>query len=182
MSKDLQIKIWKVSQQLPVFKNEKKGFKFKYTELDTITKALHPILKSTEIGYTHTTNFKDGLNTLTTTVFDLFSGESISSTLVIPEGVKLAGMNDYQSLGSALTYFRRYTLLIIFGILTGDDVDQAHPKSDIIKEKTDYLAKVNSLIGMGRKKAALENYFEQYKSKMTPEEQALIIPIISKLK
>ena len=40
------------------------------------------------------------------------------------------GMNTYQSVGSAITYFRRYSLSAFTGIASEEDVDAASPKSD----------------------------------------------------
>lgn len=47
---------------------------------------------------------------LTTTVFHVESGEKISGKADIPQNVQLKGMNDFQVLGSAITYLRRYQL------------------------------------------------------------------------
>jgi len=45
------------------------------------------------------------------------------SSLRIPQGVQLKGMNDFQVLGSAITYARRYSLSMMLGIVTDEDND-----------------------------------------------------------
>ena len=50
------------------------------------------------------------------------SGESIESVTPVAE-VKLGSMNTYQSLGSGITYMRRYSIAGILGICPDDDID-----------------------------------------------------------
>ena len=49
--------------------------------------------------------------------------QQIESTTPIPQDVQLKGMNDFQVLGSAITYIRRYALSSILGIVTDKDTD-----------------------------------------------------------
>ena len=41
----------------------------------------------------------------------------------IPQEVDLKGMNDFQVLGSAITYLRRYAISSILGLVTDKDTD-----------------------------------------------------------
>jgi hypothetical protein len=59
---------------------------------------------------------------LKTIVFHAESGQSIESETQIPK-VSLKGMNDYQAFGSGITYFRRYCLSAILGLVTDKDTD-----------------------------------------------------------
>ena len=60
-----------------------------------------------------------------TIIFHIETGESIESLTDIPKGVQLKGMNDFQVLGSAITYIRRYALSSILGLVTDKDTDAA---------------------------------------------------------
>jgi hypothetical protein len=60
---------------------------------------------------------------LITILFHCESGESIESKTAIPQNVQLKGMNDFQVLGSAITYLRRYALSSICGLVTDKDTD-----------------------------------------------------------
>ncbi len=60
---------------------------------------------------------------LITIVFHVESGEQIESKTAIPQGVQLKGMNDFQVLGSAISYLRRYCISSILGIVSDKDTD-----------------------------------------------------------
>ena len=64
-------------------------------------------------------------DTLITTIFHIESGEMRESRANIPQGVQLKGMNDFQVLGSAITYIRRYALSSALGLVTDKDIDAA---------------------------------------------------------
>jgi hypothetical protein len=182
--KDFRKRLWKAQQEMPVMQKEAQGFKFKYTDLVVIIEQIRPILEKHKLGFLHVTSFdKDtNSNVVTTEVFCEDTLESMASELMIPAGVKIAGMNEFQVMGSALTYFRRYHILIMLGILTEEDIDSLQPKKAVEKLAVDYVAKVNELIKMGRTSANLERYYSEYKSKMAQEESAQIIKIIQRMK
>lgn len=176
----LSLKIWEVNQALPIMKKASKGFKFKYTNLSDIEKKLKPMLSEKKIGYQHSLDIVGDSNVLVTTIFDLESEETQTHKLLIPPAVKLAGMNDYQSLGSALTYFRRYHLVVSFGILTDEDVDAIQEKTKSVS--INHVEKVKQLIQIGRAKSTLEKYFTTYKGKMSKEEVLEVQKLIKELK
>ena len=173
-------RLWEIKNSLPKFKKSSKGFKFKYTNLSDIEKGLLPILKDKKIGYNHILGTEGGKNMLLTTIFDLESDAYENHKLIIPEGVKLAGMNDYQSLGSALTYFRRYHLVVAFGILTDEDVDAITPA--VADTDIDHVQKIKNFIAIGRAKSTLEKYYQRFESKITAEEKKEIIELIKTTK
>jgi hypothetical protein len=178
--KNFNQKLWDIKNNLPKFKKASKGFKFKYTNLSDIEKGLLPVLEKYKIGYTHHLDTLAGNNVLVTTIFDLESDVKDIHRLTIPNDVKLAGMNDYQSLGSALTYFRRYHLVVAFGILTDEDVDALTPA--VAKTDIKHVEKVKQLISIGRAKSTLEKYFRTYESKMTTEDKKIISELINNTK
>jgi len=57
------------------------------------------------------------------------SGEWIMNTIKSPIASS-KGMNTYQSVGSAITYFRRYSLSAFTGIASEEDVDAASPETN----------------------------------------------------
>lgn len=179
MSK-LQAKIWEVKKALPVLEKKTAGFKFKYADLQQIEEMLMPLLDEHGLGFQHKTFSENGQNKLSTTVFDLETKEVDYTTLVIPEGVTLAGMNGYQSLGSALTYFRRYNLLTLFDIIADEDVDSVVPQR--AKPKTDYVRKVKENIAKGVSKGQLEAWFGKFRGVMQPEVRDEVYDIIQNMK
>ncbi len=57
------------------------------------------------------------------------SGEWISCQIKSPIA-ESKGMNTYQSVGSAITYFRRYSLSSFVGIASEEDVDASSRKDN----------------------------------------------------
>ena len=98
-------------QEVPVINKDSTGYNYKYSSLDNIVEVITPLLKKHGLGYMQPL---DG-NSLKTVLFHAESGESIESSVGIPQGVQLKGMNDFQVLGSAVTYLRRYSLSAILG-------------------------------------------------------------------
>ena len=173
MSK-LRQKIWEVSKRLPVFEKESTGFKFKYTNLETIKETLVKEMEKDGLCYSHRTSAYSGCgnNTLVTTVWD--KEEPLDTEfceLILPEDVKLAGMNDYQSLGSALTYFRRYNLITLFDIVGADqDVDGVTTSAKV--KVTDYVKKTKELIATGKYTLPqMESWFNKTRGIMTDDQR-----------
>ena len=108
-----------------IYKGAKAGkgdYAYKYASLPSVVEAITPHLKDAGLGFTQPIIIDEGVKMLKTTVFHTDSGEHIDSLIPIPD-VTLRGQNDYQSLGSGITYLRRYTLEAILGLTTTKDDD-----------------------------------------------------------
>lgn len=105
-------------QEVPTIHKGKEGYGYSYAELSTILETINPIMKKHGLGFTQLLN-GDNIKTI---VFHAESGQSIESETVISK-VQLKGMNDYQAFGSGITYFRRYCLSAILGLVTDKDTD-----------------------------------------------------------
>lgn len=108
----------------PIFKNTS-GYGYKYASLGEIFKVINPLLAKHGLGFTQ---IVEG-NQLTTIVFHSETGEAISGTADIPQGVQLKGMNDFQVMGSALTYLRRYHISSMLCLITDSDIDASGEQS-----------------------------------------------------
>lgn len=108
-------------QEVPTIKKNASGYGYKFADLEETTKVINPLLKKHGLGYTQPL---DGTN-LKTTLFHIESGDTIESSVEIPQGVQLAKMNEFQVMGSAITYYRRYSLVSILGLVTDEDADAA---------------------------------------------------------
>jgi len=106
-------------QECPTIHKATKGYGYTYSDLPTIFKVINPLLKKNGLGFTQLLNGK----TIETILFHVETGETIKSITDIPQDVKLAKMNDFQVLGSAVTYLKRYSLSSILGIVTDLDND-----------------------------------------------------------
>ena len=107
-------------QECPVIHKGTTGHNYTYADLPAIFKVIMPLLKKHNLGFVQPLQ-DDKLQTI---VFHTETGETISSEVTIPQ-VVLRGMNEYQSLGSAISYFRRYALCSILTIIADKDTDAA---------------------------------------------------------
>ena len=108
-------------QSCPTILKDTQGYNYVYTDLPAIYKVIMPLLKENGLGFTQILKDKG----LETTLFHIESGETITGYVEIPTNVNLAKMNEYQVMGSAYTYYRRYALSSMLGIVTDKDADVA---------------------------------------------------------
>mgnify|MGYP006921383782 CR=1 FL=1 len=112
-------------QEVPVILKETSGYGYQYADLPAIFAVINPIMKKYELGFYQAVNGNGEKSWIHTVVFHTSSGDSIESSIHIPQGVALKGMNDFQVLGSAITYLRRYALSSLLGLVTDKDIDAA---------------------------------------------------------
>lgn len=106
-------------QEVPPIYKGTSGYGYKYADWGEILQVVNPLLKKHNLGFTQ---LLDGTS-LKTIVFHTEEDSQLVSTVDIPQGVELKGMNDFQVLGSAITYLRRYSLSSILGLVTDEDAD-----------------------------------------------------------
>ena len=123
-------------QEVPVIHKATQGYGYSYADLPKIFEVINPLLQKHGLGFTQTLNTKEGTTYLCTTVFHVESGECLDSMVEIPQ-VALKGMNDYQSFGSGVTYFRRYALSSALGLVTDKDTDASGEQIKPKKPKID---------------------------------------------
>jgi len=112
-------------QECPTILKDTQGYGYTYADLPDIYKVIMPLLKSNGLGFTQILKDKG----LETTLFHIESGEVITGYVEIPTNVSLAKMNEYQVMGSAYTYYRRYALSSMLGIVTDKDTDATGEKT-----------------------------------------------------
>lgn len=111
-----------VQREIPTMPKNAKAYGYNYTDLDTITSVIKPILARHDIAYMQSVGMNEqGQNILTTRIFNR-DGEYIEDSTILPiiQGTK---NNSAQTLGMAITYMRRYALCAMFGITSDEDVD-----------------------------------------------------------
>lgn len=106
-------------QEVPVIHKATQGYGYSYSDLPKIFSVINPLLKKYGLGFTQLIN-DNGVSTI---VYHVESGETIQSNTPIPQNVQLKGMNDFQVLGSAITYIRRYAISSMLGLVTDKDTD-----------------------------------------------------------
>lgn len=123
-------------QEVPVIHKGTQGYGYSYADLPAIFDKINPLLKKYGLGFTQPI-MGDCIKTI---IFHIESGEILESVTEIPKGVTLKGMNDFQVLGSAITYIRRYALSSILGLITDKDTDASGTQTPIAPAQKESLA------------------------------------------
>jgi len=119
--KNLFSALAKFQAECPDLHKDSDGYGYKYIELPNILKVVVPILRKHNLVLSQ---ICDGQN-VNTILCHFESGETLNSSIEIPQGVQLAKMNTFQVLGSAISYLRRYQIEMILGISATKDTDAA---------------------------------------------------------
>jgi hypothetical protein len=114
-------------------------FKKSYADLNAIIEAVEPILLENGLLLLQPIHG----NSVCTQIIDVESGNMIESCMDLPTGL------DPQKMGSAITYFRRYTLQSILSLQAVDDdghsASQPKPKESLSDDRfTAALAKIKA--------------------------------------
>ena len=128
----------KFQKDFPIIYKTTKAYNYDYADLGTVIETIMPIL------HKHGLMFLQPLNgdVLSTQIIHVDSGEMQESFCTIPVE-ELRGQNIHQSMGSAITYHRRYSLASHLGLITDKDTDgivpsakKETPKAKIVTSKT----------------------------------------------
>ena len=115
-------------------------FKSKYADLTTILEVVEPALLAN--GLLLIQPIKDGK------VFSIITNGDTS----IESSIDLGAFNKTQDLGSAITYYRRYTLQSLLGLSAEDDDGNSANKGALPKINDDRFSKALIAIGEGKAK------------------------------
>ena len=118
-------------------------YKKKYATLDTIWEAIRKPLSANGLSVAQTIGLQDGKSILETTLYHS-SGEWISGIMLV-NPVK----DDPQSLGSAISYARRYSLSAMLGIVADedDDAEKATDKQEELEGEQKEIPKMTTKQG-----------------------------------
>lgn len=132
--KNLLAKLLKVQEEMkPIPKDETNPhYKSRYFNIDGLLAELKPVLTKhglvlmqpceiTTLTQERGEGTFETLTLLKTEIFDVESGEVLSSQIALPK------IDDPQKMGSAISYYRRYALTALFA-LEGDDDDAERTK------------------------------------------------------
>ena len=152
-------------QEVPVIHKGTQGYGYQFADLPKIFEVINPLLQKHGLGFTQLVNE----NCIKTVLFHVESGEMIDSVTHVPfdsivyenvikidrQGNEIntsvirgfEGMNRAQAIGSMITYFRRYSLSAMLGLVTDKDTDgtSVKQKDEPKKEKLDSKRFQNAL-------------------------------------
>jgi hypothetical protein len=106
-------KLWKAKQEIESVKKNAKNphFKNNYADINALIEAVEPVLLKYNLILLQP--IENGF--VFTKIIDCETGESVESSMRLPD------IQDPQKIGSACTYFRRYTLQGLLSLQAEDD-------------------------------------------------------------
>jgi hypothetical protein len=157
--------------ECPIIHKDTKGHNYTYADLPQIFSVINPLLKKHKLCFTQLLE-NDGIRTI---LFHVESAEQIESFTTIPL-VKLGAMNEYQSYGSGVTYFRRYALSSLLGLVTDKDTDAAGSSVPVSSNLHSWATALNQVSTQQQ----LEDLFVSKKSQIAGNKE--IIELFTKRK
>jgi hypothetical protein len=82
------------------------------------------------------TQLLEGADQLRTIVFHYQTGQFIQTVKALPVGYELKGMNIYQTEGARNTYYKRYVLFNMLGVVSEDEDTDAKGQTKPVKTET----------------------------------------------
>lgn len=138
-------KLFKVYQQvkkLGVDSSADTGkFRYDFVSIMKFKNKVDPVLEELKLGYTQPLEVIDGQNCLSTIIYDSESGEELLKSTII---LKPRSETNPQDWGASITYFRRYSLFSMFGIV-GDKDDDCFLEEFEIKSRVEAAKSVKEL-------------------------------------
>ena len=159
--------------------NKDRTVRYRYAPLDEIVKQVGKIISEKGLSYTITSEVKESKTVVATVKVTHVSGYSQDSSFEIPIDTE-GYMTQPQKFASALTYAKRYAFCNAFGILTGDEDDDAIGTGEDGKQSNGLKTLLNAI-----SKASIKDV-ESYKQKMaksgkyTPEQKKEFMEIADK--
>jgi len=176
-----------VKPLIPQFKKTKKGYGYNYAPLDAIDAVISPILLKNDLNYMHIEEVIDEKNYLTTILYLVSDPTQLIYSRSLLNETTLSGMNVYQVLGSAITYFKRYHITSMLGQISESDNDgsanrtttSAPMKTDKTNaEVVDFENIFNKQIEKGKTKEQIIKLFDSNKNNMDDDMQLKVKKII----
>jgi len=134
MKEDKKISIYealcKFQGALTTIDKKKKGYNFKYADLSDIWDAIRKPLTDNGFSIVQLVQSEEGKNYIVTKLFHI-SGECIESKTLIEFTAK-----KHQDVGSSITYYRRYALSAMLGIVSDEDVDDKLDKQEEVYQES----------------------------------------------
>ncbi len=107
---------------MPSVNKNAKGYNYKYADLPHLWDTIESVVKGA--GFT-VVSYSDGTHVVT---------DAVHKDGTVTSKLPITGITDPQDLGAAITYFRRYNLLMIFNVMVEDN-DAAIGKKAVGKVK-----------------------------------------------
>lgn len=152
--KNVMAAIQKVQQEAGYIKKESKGQvgqgKFNYANLTSTWDAVKQLLKDNNLVVYQSPTYtaSTGGSTVTngnffkTTIYHTESGESITEVMAM-----IITRQDPQALGAAITFYRRYMLTTMLGLIPDDDNDAREQRLATLQQKKQIVGAIKLTFG-----------------------------------
>mgnify|MGYP001307425792 CR=1 FL=1 len=112
MSKNIYNKLYQLQSEIGAISKDTNNpfYKSKYTDINSLIKQLQPLLKKHQLVL-----LQPIIDMSVKTLLIDLDGGSVESSMQLPS------IQDPQKIGSAITYYRRYTLQSLLGLQAEDD-------------------------------------------------------------
>ena len=126
-------KLLEVQKEIGAIHKDSKNpfFKSKYFDINSLLEAVKPVLNKHGIVLLQPLTHIDGHTAIKTILIEAETGQTIEDTCPITENP------DPQKMGSAVTYYRRYSLQSILGLQAEDDDGNKASGKKVEKQKVD---------------------------------------------
>lgn len=181
--------IQNVQQQADLLKREASGQvgqgKFKYTNLTGTWLAVQQLLKDNDLVIyqtpTDTNNLGHSGTFFKTTIHHIASGEEVTETMSM-----VISRQDPQALGAAITFYRRYMLTSMLGLIPDDDNDAREHRLATAQQKMQIVGAVKLVfpeaISPVQINEALENIYGKHPSHIREDEADRVIELVKAYK
>jgi hypothetical protein len=130
---DLFTALGNFQNDCPTIPKNKKGYGYNYADFTRAVEIIKPILNKHNLGFTQ---LLEGADQLRTIVFHYQTGQFIQTLKALPVGYELKGMNIYQTEGARNTYYKRYVLFGMLGVVSEDEDTDAKGQTKPVKAET----------------------------------------------
>lgn len=170
------------------------GYGYNYADLKVIMDVITPLLDKHKIWYSHDLRSEPQTKeqVVLTKIYctDAEHQFKIAETVLSKDAV-LPKQNTFMTIGSGITYFRRYHVVALLGLLTEEDTDAggkreqpSQPKGNQpvkAPEKSDgtkLIEQFEKMINSGRPKEKIEKNLSMYKNQLSNDEINKITSLI----
>lgn len=160
MEKNIYSKLFKVQKEIGAISKDATNpfYKSSYFDINSLLKQVMPLLQKQSLVLLQP--IQDGM--VKSVIIDT-DGGSVESSMHLPD------IADPQKLGSAITYYRRYTLQSLLALQAEDDdanatVDQVSDNKKWLNLNTPEFSKATEYIKNGGKVSAIQSKYKISKS------------------
>ena len=151
------------------------GHNTTYAKLEDVNDAVRPILQKYGFAVTFSIEQPDVKFVKITAILSHKQGHKQESSLILPLDSS-GSKNSVQSIGSTVTYGRRYTACALLNISTGDDTNGAKISDEIVKKKQK-LSITNERLSAGIERIksgeySLDLLYENFE--LTPDQEKML--------